>query len=201
MLIECRARRAARDPRIGRKDRDLGSKPKVFGKIYHFRPQPELIPEGYDTEAHVCEISDERAIKRFVDGLPEQFNEIGKPPRIPDSAKPRAVHGQVEVKTELLDGDDELGNKDAKPIDPLSGAKRLHQEWLDDMLEQPVKTIARDLHRYNGDELQTLIDAERDGKARKSMIDLLVIAKDEAIAQAGKAPDMPADDDPAMNLE
>lgn len=195
MLIECRARRVARDPRIGRKDRDIGTKAKVYGKIYHFRPQPDLIPEGSDKEAHVCEVSDDRAIKRFLIDLPEQFNEIGKPPRIPAASGPREVHGQLETRTELIDEDDTLGEPVAREVDPLAGAKRLQKEWIDDMLEQPVKNVAKELHRYNADELQTLIDAERKGKNRKSMIETLVVAKDEAVAAQASVPDLPADDD------
>lgn len=195
MLIECRARRVARDPRIGRKDRDIGTKAKVYGKIYHFRPQPDLVPDGFDKEAHVCEISDDRAIKRFINDLPEQFNELGKPPRIPQNAGPRQVHGQLETRTELIDDDDTLGEKVSREIDPLAGAKRLQKQWIDDMLEQPVKTVAKELHRYNPDELQTLIDAERGGKNRKSMIETLVVAKDEAEAAQASVPALPADDD------
>lgn len=198
MLIECRARRVARDPRIGRKDRDIGTKAKVYGKIYHFRPQPDLVPQGCDTEAHICEVGDDRAIKRFLEGLPEQFNEIGKPPRIPQDSGPREVHGQIETVTVLLDDEDALGAQDAQEIDPLAGAKRLQKEWIDDMLEQPVKHIAKELHKYNADELQTLIDAERDGKNRKSMIQTLVVAKDEAIAQAGSVGTLPPDDELAL---
>jgi hypothetical protein len=198
MLIECRARRVARDPRIGRKDRDIGTKAKVYGKIYHFRPQPDLIPAGCDSEAHVCEVSDDRAIKRFLEGLPEQFNEIGKPPRIPQDSGPRQVHGQIETVIELLDDDDQLGDKDVREIDPLAGAKRLQKEWIDDMLEQPVKHVAKELHRYNADEIQTLIDAEKKGKKRKSMIETLLVAQDEAIAAAESAPQLPPDDDLAL---
>lgn len=198
MLIECRARRVARDPRIGRKDRDIGTKAKVAGKIYHFRPQPELVDEGMDTAAHICEISDPRAIKRFLEELPEQFNEFGKPPRIPDQASAE-VHGQIETVTELLDDGDELGDKDVKDIDPLAGAKRLHEEWLSDMLSQPVKQVAKELHRYNPQELLTLIEAEKKGKNRASMIKTLLVAKDEAEALAAAVPDLPPDDD--LNLE
>lgn len=198
MLIECRARRVARDPRIGRKDRDIGTKAKVYGKIYHFRPQPDLVPHGCDTEAHICEVGDDRAVKRFLEGLPEQFNEIGKPPRIPQDSGSRQVHGQIETVTVLLDDKDSLGDKDMQEIDPLAGAKRLQKEWIDDMLEQPVKHIAKELHRYNADELQTLIEAERNGKNRKSMIQTLVMAKDEAVAQAASVSTLPPDDELAL---
>lgn len=193
MLIECRARRVAHDPRIGRKDRDIGTKSKLFGMIYHFRPQPELVAEGLDGEAHICVVDDARAIKRFLIEIPEQFNELGKPPRIPPA--PAAVQGQVETTTELIDSDDALGDKDAKPIDPLAGAKRLHQQWLDEMLSAPVKQVAKDLHRYNPDELTQLLDAEKAGKNRKSMIEVLAVAKDGAEAQAAAVPDLPPDDD------
>ena len=160
MLIECRARRVARDPRIGRKDRDIGTKAKVAGKIYHFRPQPELVDDGMDTAAHICEISDPRAIK------------------------------PAAVKRYCMGGGG---------IDPLAGAKRLHKEWLSDMLSQPVKEVAKELHRYNPQELLMLIEAEKKGKNRASMVKTLLVAKDEAEALAAAVPDLPPDDD--LNLE
>lgn len=201
MLVECRARRDKRDIRIGRKDRDLGTKVKLFGRIYHFRPQPDLVPEGLDPAAHICEVSDERAIVRFVTELPEQFNELGKPPRIPQPDQAEAS-GQPEVVVELLDEDDVLGEKDAREVDPLASARRLQQEWIGAMLAQSVTKVAKDLPRYDADEIDLLIQAERKGKNRRTMIEALLAAQEQAVEAKQAVPQLPPDDiDQSMNLE
>lgn len=194
MLIECRARRVPRDPRIGRKDRDIGSKSRLFGKVYHFRPQPDLVPETQDKEAHICKVTDERAIKRFVGELPEQYNELGKPPRVPPAAAP-ATSGQPVVMTELLDEDDELGEADAPAeVDPLRHARALHNRWLEEMLEQPVRSLVSELSRFNLTELDELMGAERKGKKRESLYKALGVARELAVEREESAPVMPPDD-------
>ena len=67
------------------------------------------------------------------------------------------------------------------------------------MLSQPVKEVAKELHRYNPQELLMLIEAEKKGKNRASMVKTLLVAKDEAEALAAAVPDLPPDDD--LNLE
>jgi hypothetical protein len=201
MLIECRARRVARDPRVGRKDRDIGSKSRLYGKVYHFRPQPDLVPEHQDKEAHICKVTDDRAIKRFVDGLPEQYNELGKPPRAAAATAP-STSGQPAVMTELLDEGDELGQADAPAaVDPLRHAKALHTRWLEEMLEQPVRALISDLSRFNTTELDELMGAEREGKKRKSLYEALGIARELAVEREESAPVMPPDDNDDIQVE
>lgn len=200
MIIECRARRKARDPRVGRKDNDGGTKVKLYGKIYWFRPQPELVPTGCDPAAHVCRVDDERAVKHLLEQIPEQFNEIGKPPRVPQKAGPRVAVGQPPVRTELLDDDDSLGERDSREVDPLASARRIQQEWINDMLERPVRQVAKDLDTLNEQEITLLIEAEKDGKNRKSMLEVLTVSRehardDAAVADMTKsAPDSEDDD-------
>jgi len=197
MLIECRARRIRRDLRVGRRDSDEGTKAKLFGKTYWFRPQPNLLPAGVDPAVHVCLVEDERAIERFVIGLPEQFNEVGKPPRVQRDKGPRVAPGQLQVVTELIDSDDELGSLDAPvDVDPMRAAKALHQQWINDMLDQPVKTIGGDLHRFHADELAELIEGEKAGQNRKTLLAGLEEALVDAKARLAGIPRFLRDDAP-----
>lgn len=200
MLIECRARRRARDIRVGRRDNDVGTKADVYGQIYHFRPQPELIPDGLDAAMHVCEVSDDRAIERFVVGLPEEFNEVGKPPRVTRAAA-QTTSGQPAVVTDMIDGD-ELGEPDApQEVDPMAKAKDLHQKWLDDMLSRPVKQIHLELHKFNSAELGELRDEEARTKNRVTLVATLEGAIEEANEREEGGPMLPADDPTDISVE
>jgi hypothetical protein len=202
MLIECRARRVARDARIGRKDRDLGTKSRLFGKVYHFRPQADLVPETMDSEAHICKVTDDRAIRRFIEELPEQFNELGKPPRVSAAAAALETSGQPAIMTELVDADDELGESDAPAeVDPLRHARALHNRWLEEMLEQPVRSLVSDLSRFNTTELDELMNAERKGKKRESLYKALGVARELAVEREESAPVMPPDDNDDIQVE
>ncbi len=129
MLIECRQRRDARpNKRVGRKDLDLGSKSKVHGKSSWFRPQPDLITNGGDPLAHVCEVEDPRAIERYL-GIAEAYNEHGKPPRVAPEGTSFATGGQPEIKTVRLDADDELAKRDSKPFVSDQSMKRNRPSW------------------------------------------------------------------------
>lgn len=168
MLIECRARRKARDPRIGRRDSDVGSKSTLFNKTYHFKPR-----EG-SGEAHVCEVTDKRAIARLL-SIAEQYNQHGHPPRVPPSRNGLAT-GQPAVVTEFLDDGDELGTADApkRPIhDPHVRAKRIFSEWVDEQLQNPVKQIQKNVADFTREELDALLVAEREGQQRKTVINAL----------------------------
>ena len=202
MLIECRARRGARDIRIGRRDNDIGTKADVYGRVYHFLPQPKLLPEGVDPAVHVCEVEDERAIERFVVGLPEQFNEVGKPPRIKFEQPRAATSGQVPVTTEMV-GDEELGKPDpSQQVDTMAAAKKLHQKWLDDMLGRSIKGIGQELHRFNSAELGELRDEEKRGdKPRVTLLAALEEAIEEANQREEGGPTMPADDPADISVE
>jgi hypothetical protein len=159
------------------------------------------VPETQDKEAHICKVTDDRAIKRFVDGLPEQYNELGKPPRVPPAAA-AASSGQPAVMTELLDEDDELGEADAPvEVDPLRHARALHTRWLEEMLEQPVRSLVSELSRFNLTELDELMDAERKGKKRESLYKALGVARELAIEREESAPVMPPDDDDDIKVE
>ena len=168
MLIECRARRKAREPRIGRHDSDVGSKSTLFKKTYHFKPR-----EG-SGEAHVCEVTDRKAIARLL-SIAEQYNQYGHPPRVPKSANGRHV-GQPEVVTEFLDDGDELGTADQpkRPYhDPHTRAKAIFAEWVDEQLQNPVKEIQKNVAEFTGEELEALLAAERAGQQRKTVINAL----------------------------
>jgi hypothetical protein len=202
MLVECRARRGKRDIRVGRKDTDIGSKSEVYGKLYHFLPRPELLPEGIDPAVHVCEVTDERAIERFVVGIPEQYNEVGKPPRI-KFEQPRAeTSGQIPITTEMVD-DEQLGTPDpSQRVDPMAKAKELHQKWLDDMLARPIKGIGQELHRFNSAELGELRDEEaRAKKPRATLIAALNEAIEDANEREEGGPTMPPDDPQDISVE
>ena len=137
MLIECRQRRDARpNKRVGRKDLDAGSKSKVHGKRYWFRPQPDLISNGGGSaRARLRGRGSRSAIERYL-SIAEAYNEFGKPPRVAPEGESFAAGGQPAVKTVLLDEDDDLGERDSKPFvsDPLEKARQLQAEWVQDML-------------------------------------------------------------------
>ena len=202
MLVECRARRGKRDIRVGRKDTDIGSKSEVYGKLYHFLPRPELLPEGMDPALHVCEVTDERAIERFVVGIPEQYNEVGKPPRVKQDVAAPATAGQVPVTTEMV-GDEELGAPDpSQVVDPMAKAKKLHQKWLDDMLARSVKGIGQELHRFNSAELGELRDEEaRAKKPRQTLLGALDEAIEDANQREEGGPQLPPDDPNDISVE
>lgn len=191
MLIECRQRRKRRDDRIGRKDNDVGIKPKLFGKRYWFRPQPELLTkllgdqtEFADLNAHICEIEDERAIARFLE-LAEQYNEYGRPPKI--AKEPDPPPGQPAIHTELIDSDDTLGEPDQKKSDPLAAAKEIQREWVADQLDKPVTVFVKDISGLDDDELELLLASERSGKRRKGVTEALkkALAPEIIIPDAG----------------
>ena len=172
MLIECRQRRdAATNKRVGRKDLDLGSKSRVHGKLYHFRPQPELVTNGGDPLAHICKVEDPRAIARYL-GIAEAYNEFGKPPRVAPEGESFAVGGQPAVKTELLDEGDDLGPRDSEPFtsDPLKRARELQAEWVQDMLDKSAHDIVKAVPNLNDSELALLLAGERGGQQRSELL-------------------------------
>lgn len=175
MLIECRQRRDARpNKRVGRKDLDAGSKSKVHGKNYWFRPQPDLINGAGDELAHVCEVDDPRAIERFL-SIAEAYNEFGKPPRVAPEGNAFATGGQPEIKTVLLDADDEIGHRDSKPFvsDPLEQARRLQAEWVTDMLDKSVHDIVKEVPGLAEPEVDLLLKGERKGQQRSELLEAL----------------------------
>lgn len=172
MLIECRQRRdAATNKRVGRKDLDAGSKSRVHGKLYWFRPQAELVNNGGDPLAHVCVVDDPRAIERYL-GIPEGYNEFGKPPRIPAEGESFAVGGQPAVETVLLDKDDDLGKRDSEPFtsDPLKRARELQAEWVQDMLDKSAHDIVKAVPSLNNSEVALLLDGEAKGQQRSELL-------------------------------
>ncbi len=174
MLIECRQRRDARpNKRVGRKDLDAGSKSKVHGKLYHFRPQPALV-NGGDELAHVCEVTDPRAIERYL-GIAEAYNEFGKPPRVAKEGTTFATGGQPEIKTVLLDSDDDLGARDSKPFvsDPLEKARQLSAEWVQNMLDKSVHDIVKEVPGLENNEIELLLDGEKAGQQRSELLEAL----------------------------
>jgi len=176
MLIECRQRRdAATNKRVGRKDLDEGSKSKVFGKRYWFRPQADILPNGGDPLAHVCVVDDPRAIERYL-SIPEGYNEYGKPPRLPAEGESFAVGGQPEVKTELLDEGDDLGKRDSEPFtsDPLVRARELQAEWVQDMLDKSAHDIVKQVPGLTNSEVALLLAGETVGQQRSELLDALV---------------------------
>ena len=175
MLIECRQRRDARpNKRVGRKDLDIGSKSKVHGKHYWFRPQPDLIANGGDPLAHVCVVDDPKAIARYL-SIAEAYNEFGKPPRVAPEGQSYATGGQPEVKTVLLDADDEMGHRDSKPFvsDPLEMARRLQAEWVTDMLDKSVHDIVKEVPGLQANEVDLLLTGERKGQQRSELLEAL----------------------------
>lgn len=183
MLIECRQRRKARSDRVGRKDIDAGSKSKVFGRRYHFRPQAELVNGIGDPLAHICEVEDPRAIERFL-SIAEAYNEFGKPPRVRPEGSERAAGGQPEIITELLDAKDTLGHRDSKPYtaDPLEHARRLQAEWVQDTLDKSVHDIVKAIPGLHQDEIGLLLDGEKIGQQRSE----LLTALDEPVEESGE---------------
>lgn len=178
MLIECRQRRdAATNKRVGRKDLDPGSKSKVHGKLYWFRPQPDLINGEGDKLAHVCVVDDPKAIERYL-SIAEAYNEFGKPPRIAPEGQSFATGGQPAVKTELLDEGDDLGKRDSKPFtsDPLARARELQAEWVQDMLDKSVHDIVKAVPGLAASEVALLLTAERKSQQRSELLDALVPA-------------------------
>ena len=175
MLIECRQRRDARpNKRVGRKDLDMGSKSRVHGKLYWFRPQPDLVTNGGDPLAHVCEIEDPRAIERYL-GIAEAYNEFGKPPRVAAEGAAFATGGQPEIKTVLLDEGDELAHRDAKPFvsDPLEQARRLQAEWVTEMLDKSVHDIVKQVPGLAQPEVDLLLVGEKKGQQRSELLEAL----------------------------
>lgn len=175
MLIECRQRRdAAQNKRVGRKDLDLGSKSKVYGKRYWFRPQADILPNGGDPLAHVCVVDDPRAIERYL-SIPEGYNEYGKPPRLPVEGASFATGGQPEVKTVLLDEGDNLGKRDSEPFtsDPLKRARELQAEWVQNMLDKSVHDIVKQVPGLENSEVALLMTAETKGQQRSELLQAL----------------------------
>ena len=175
MLIECRQRRDARpNKRVGRKDLDLGSKSKVHGKRYWFRPQPDLITNGGDPLAHVCVVEDPVAIERYL-SIAEGYNEFGKPPRVAPEGNSFAAGGQPEIKTVLLDADDDLGRRDSKPFvsDPLEKARELQAEWTQDMLDRSVHDIVKQVPGLQANEVDLLLNGEKKGQQRSELLEAL----------------------------
>ena len=175
MLIECRQRRDARpNKRVGRKDLDIGSKSKVHGKLYWFRPQPDLITNGGDPIAHVCEVNDPKAIERYL-SIAEAYNEFGKPPRVVPEGTALATGGQPAIKTVLLDADDDLGHRDSKPFvsDPLEMARRLQAEWVTDMLDKSVHDIVKQVPGLAPPEVDLLLNGEKKGQQRSELLEAL----------------------------
>lgn len=173
MLIECRQRRDARSKRVGRKDTDAGSKSKLFGTAYWFRPQPDLTMDGGDPLAHVCVVEDPRAIQRYL-SIPEAYNEFGKPPKLAQATTDLPA-GQPPVVVELLDDDDTLGASDSPPYvsDPLSKARVLEKEWVESMLAKPVNAIVKAMPGLDGSELALLYAGESNGKKRSELLEIL----------------------------
>jgi hypothetical protein len=175
MLIECRQRRDARpNKRVGRKDLDDGSKSRVFGKSYWFRPQPDLVTNGGDSLAHVCVVDDPRAIERYL-SIAEAYNEFGKPPRVAPEGQSFATGGQPAVETVLLDAGDDLGHRDSKPFvsDPLEVARRLQAEWVQDMLDKSVHDIVKAVAGLNASEVDLLLIGESKGQRRSELLTVL----------------------------
>jgi hypothetical protein len=178
MLIECRQRRdAATTKRVGRKDLDVGSKSRLYGKLYHFRPQPDLINGIGDPLAHICVVDDPRAIERYL-AIPEAYNEFGKPPRVPPEGKSFAEGGQPEIITELLDDEDTLGQRDSKPFtsDPLEKARELQAEWVQGVLDKSVHEIVKVVPGLNNSEVALLLDGETTGQQRSELLAALAPA-------------------------
>ncbi len=175
MLIECRQRRdAATNKRVGRKDLDEGSKSRVHGKNYWFRPQAELVTNGGDPLAHVCVVDDPKAIERYL-SIPEGYNEFGKPPRIPAEGASFAVGGQPAVETVLLDEGDGLGKRDSEPFtsDPLKRARELQGEWVQNMLDKSAHDIVKAVPNLNDSEVALLLAGETVGQQRSELLDAL----------------------------
>ncbi len=175
MLIECRQRRdAATNKRVGRKDLDAGSKSRVHGKLYWFRPQAEILPNGGDPLAHVCTVDDPRAIERYL-SIPEGYNEFGKPPRLPAEGASFAVGGQPAVKTELLDEGDDLGKRDSQPFtsDPLVRARELQTQWVQDMLDRSAHDIVKAVPGLEDSEVALLLAGETKGQRRSELLQAL----------------------------
>ena len=171
MIIECRARRVAKGLLVGRRDNDDGTKTRLFGKHYHFKPRPELTEGKGDAAAHVCEVTDKRAIDHLL-SIPEGFNEFGKPPRLKNQG-PKVAPGQPEIVTEMLDDGDTLAPKPQNDnADPLAGAKKAQAQWIDDQLSKPVTVLRRDVHDMSNDELELLLSAARE---RGESTDVLTI--------------------------
>ena len=188
MLIECRQRRDARtNKRVGRKDLDIGSKSKVFGTKYWFRPQSELITNGGDPLAHVCEVTDARAIERYL-SIAEAYNEFGKPPRVAPEGREFASGGQPEIQTVLLDATDELGKRDSKPYvsDPLERARELQAEWVQDMLDKSVHDIVKTVPGLQNSEVALLLTGEQKGQQRSELLQAL----DPAFVAPGETADI-----------
>jgi hypothetical protein len=180
MLIECRQRRDARpNKRVGRKDLDLGSKSKVHGKNYWFRPQPDLIKNGGDPLAHVCVVDDPIAIQRYL-GIAEAYNEHGKPPRVAPEGQTFATGGQPAIKTVLLDAEDDLGRRDSEPFvsDPLARARELQAEWVQDMLDRSVHDIVKAVAGLNETEIDLLLVGESKGQQRTELLSVLAPVQD-----------------------
>jgi hypothetical protein len=175
MLIECRQRRDARpNKRVGRKDLDVGSKSKVHGKRYWFRPQPDLITNGGDQLAHVCVVEDPQAIARYL-SIAEAYNEFGKPPQVAPEGETFASGGQPAIKTVLLDAEDDLGRRDSKPFvsDPLERARQLQAEWVQDTLDKSVHDIVKAVPGLNEGEVGLLLTGEKKGQMRSELIQAL----------------------------
>jgi hypothetical protein len=188
MLIECRQRRDARpNKRVGRKDLDLGSKSKVHGKKYWVRPPPELVTNGGDPLAHICEIEDPRAIARYL-SIAESYNEFGKPPQVAPEGETFASGGQPAIKTVLLDVEDDLGRRDSKPFvsDPLERARELQAEWVEDMLDKSVHDIVKAVPGLNDGEVDLLLTGEKKGQMRSELLSAL----DPAFAAPGETADI-----------
>jgi hypothetical protein len=188
MLIECRQRRDARpSKRVGRKDLDLGTKSKVHGKRYWFRPQPDLISNGGDPLAHVCEVEDPKAIERYL-SIAEAYNEFGKPPRVAPEGREFASGGQPEIETLLLDADDALGKRDSKPFtsDPLERARELQGEWVQDMLDKSVHDIVKTVPGLQDSEVALLLNGENKGQQRSELLQAL----DPAFVAPGETTDI-----------
>jgi hypothetical protein len=188
MLIECRQRRDARPSKgVGRKDLDLGTKSKVHGKRYWFRPQPDLISNGGDPLAHVCEVEDPKAIERYL-SIAEAYNEFGKPPRVAPEGREFASGGQPEIETLLLDADDALGKRDSKPFtsDPLERARELQGEWVQDMLDKSVHDIVKTVPGLQDSEVALLLNGENKGQQRSELLQAL----DPAFVAPGETTDI-----------
>ncbi len=187
MLIECRQRRDARPKKVGRKDIDDGSKSRVFGRNYHFHPQPDLINGEGDPLAHVCKVEDPRAIERFL-SIAEAYNEFGKPPRVAPEGKEFAAGGQPEIVTLLLDADDSLGESDSKPFvsDPLDQARKLQAQWVQEMLDKSVHDIVKQVPGLAENEVALLLAGEKGGQQRSELLSAL----EPLDIETGETPDI-----------
>jgi len=180
MLIECRGRR-----KPNHINPDGGTKLDLFGRKYHFKPQPDRCKAGQDPDAHICDVIDDRAIQLLL-AIPESYNKFGLPPQIPAKVAAKVAPGQPSITTQLIDDDDELGEPDSPEVDVLAAARAAQDEWIAEMLAKPTKAIgAMDLSELDDDTLEKVLEAEQAAAKRVTVTKL--VAGEQAKRKADNA--------------